>query len=308
LSARALFVAADGRPHPPWRILLFLLLSVACVIVVMVSLRPLLEGLERIAGIEGTSQAYGATLALLLAHWMTFRTFDQRPASFVSLHAEAARPRVLLAGWSLGAAPIAIVSMVLVAAGFLALQQTTDGPWLGVAARVSIVLLPAAFYEELLSRGYLFATIRDWLGQRTAVIVTSVGFGLLHLWNPNVSGMAIVVVILAGFYLAAVLIATQSLYASWMAHWAWNWVMAALLHVPVSGLPLAQPDYQIVDAGPDWLTGGRWGPEGGAGAAVGMLGGLAYLYFRFGVWGLGLGRAIPKTSHPTPQTNDSTER
>ena len=46
-------------------------------------------------------------------------------------------------------------------------------------------------------------------------------------------------------------------------------------------MPLARPDYQIVDAGPDWLTGGSWGPEGGAGAGAGMLVGLTYLYWRF---------------------------
>ena len=171
-------------------------------------------------------------------------------------------------------------------------------------AGIALLLLPAAFYEELLSRGYLFATFREWLGSRAAIMVTSVGFGLLHLFNPNVSALSIVLVTLAGFYLAAVLLATQSLYAAWIAHFAWNWVMAALLHVPVSGLPLSRPDYQIVDAGPDWITGGPWGPEGGAAAGVGMLGGLAYLYWR-------ARRSVPlaengeRIAENTATTNDS---
>ena len=38
------------------------------------------------------------------------------------------------------------------------------------------------------------------------------------------------------------------------------------------------PDYRTVEQGPDWLTGGQWGPEGGAAAALGMLVVLAYLY------------------------------
>jgi hypothetical protein len=29
-----------------------------------------------------------------------------------------------------------------------------------------------------------------------------------------------------------------------------------------------------MDNGPDWATGGSWGPEGGAGAALGMIVGL----------------------------------
>ena len=88
-------------------------------------------------------------------------------------------------------------------------------------------------------------------------------------------------VVLSGVYLGAILIVTRSLYAVWMTHVAWNWAMAVLLHTAVSGHIFPHPDYQIVDNGPNWLTGGAWGPEGGAGAAVGMLAGLGYLYWRY---------------------------
>jgi hypothetical protein len=190
------------------------------------------------------------------------------------------QPTRLVKGTILGAAPIGLVSLLLLAVGLLALVPTPDGPATTVALQILVLLLPAAFYEELLSRGYLFATMAEWLGRRQAVLITSVGFGLLHLGNAGATALSVSLVTLAGLYLAVVLLVTQSLYAAWLAHFAWNWVMAALLHVPVSGLSLAQPDYKIVDAGPDWITGGSWGPEGGVGAAVGMLGGLAYLSWR----------------------------
>ena len=280
MNARALFVGADGRPWALWRLVLFLLISLACGIAVTISLKPVLGGLDRVSGLTGTEQAYEMTFALLLAHWLTLRTFDKRPWSSVWLHEEAASPRVLLTGAVLGAVPIGIVSLLLVGVGLLAIRPAPDGSSLKVALQTLMLLLPAAFLEELLSRGYLFATLREWLGSRTAVIVTSVGFGLLHLFNPHVSVMSIVLVTLAGVYLAVVLLATQSLYAAWIAHFAWNWMMAGLLHVPVSGLPLSSPDYQIVDAGPDWITGGQWGPEGGAAAGLGIFGGMAYLYWR----------------------------
>jgi membrane protease YdiL (CAAX protease family) len=264
----------------PFRKLIFLVLVTACILVVTIGLTPILGALEQAVGIRGTADAFGATLALLLAHWMTFRSYDPRAWSFVALDREAARPGLLGFGALVGGLPIAVASLVLVSLGLLALQPAADGPWWRVTAAITVFLLPAALYEELLTRGYIFATLREWLGARWALVLTSVGFGLLHLANPNVTPMSIGLVILAGVYLAAVLIALRSLYAAWLAHWAWNWVMAALLHVPVSGLPLEQPDYQIIDAGPDWLTGGQWGPEGGAAAAAGMLGGLAYLYWR----------------------------
>ena len=66
------------------------------------------------------------------------------------------------------------------------------------------------------------------------------------------------------------LYATKSLYAAWMAHFAWNWTMAVVFHTAVSGYPMEAPGYRYVDAGPDWATGGDWGPEGGIPAALGM--------------------------------------
>ena len=280
MIARALFVGADGRAHPPWRLLFFLVLCAACLVVCVIALAPVLQALERLTGIDGTSESYAATIALLLAHWMTFRTFDPAPASFVGLDRRAARPSLMGYASLLGGVPIALVSLLLLAVGFLSLLPSADGPWLLVASQLALFLLPAAFYEELLSRGYIFATLRQWLGATWAVVLTSLGFGLLHYWNPEATAGSLALVTLAGVFLAAVLLATQSLYAAWIAHFAWNFVMAALLHVPVSGIPMSQPDYRMVDSGPDWVTGGAWGPEGGAAGAAGMLGGLGFLYWR----------------------------
>jgi hypothetical protein len=49
----------------------------------------------------------------------------------------------------------------------------------------------------------------------------------------------------------------------------------------VSGLPSNDPDYRVVDSGPDWLTGGKWGPEGGVAAVAAMFLVFFYLYGRF---------------------------
>ena len=117
-------------------------------------------------------------------------------------------------------------------------------------------------------RGYVFSVVRRAGGWKLALIVTSVIFGLLHAANPGADSRSILSVTVAGFLLGAVLLATGSLYAAGAAHFAWNWTMAALLHAPVSGMPAAAPDYRTVDAGPDWLTGGQWGPESGLAAVA----------------------------------------
>jgi membrane protease YdiL (CAAX protease family) len=280
LTARSLLFADDGRLQPPWRILLFLLLCASSILVVTIALRPILQALQETIGIAGVAASYGTAIALLVAHWLTLRSFDRRSYEFVGLHKDAARPPLLLFGWLMGAAPIVITALILFGAGWLEVVPATPGSWWKAAAQISLLLLPAALYEELLARGYVFATLREWAGPTTAIVLTSVGFGLLHVANPGSNPLPIAVVTLAGGYLAAVLIMTRSLYAAWLAHWGWNWILAVALHIPVSGLPFDNPDYKSVETGPDWITGGTWGPEGGAVAAVGMLAGGVFLYYR----------------------------
>lgn len=214
-----------------------------------------------------------------LSQWITlasvvFATFamlklvEKLPWSTVALDRSAASPPLLVTGTALGALSIGLASLLLVAVGQLRIDAAPDGSWWGVAGSAAATLLPAAFAEELFMRGYAFSILRRMAGWKLALIVTSVVFGLLHAANPGANAQSILAVTVAGFLLGAVLLATGSLYAAGAAHFAWNWTMAALLHTPVSGLVVGAPDYRIVDAGPDWLTGGPWGPESGL-AAVG---------------------------------------
>jgi uncharacterized protein len=142
------------------------------------------------------------------------------------------------------------------------------------------VLLPAALAEELLARGYVFSVIRDASDWRWSLGATSIGFGLLHLQNNGATPASLAMVMLAGVFLGLVRVATGSLYAAWMAHFSWNWTMAALFHTAVSGYPFEAPVYRYVDAGPNWATGGVWGPEASVPAGLSMLLVVGYLMAR----------------------------
>jgi membrane protease YdiL (CAAX protease family) len=208
------------------------------------------------------------------------RRVDARPWSDIGLAPQAARPPVVGMGGLLGFAAIGASCGVLLAVGWLRIMPAEPGSSLGAAARLTIFLVPAALAEEVLCRGYLLTVVRDRIGVGGAVGATSAVFGALHVTNPGWTVASLVVVAMAGVFLAAVRLAYDSLYAAWAAHLAWNWVMAVPLHAPVSGLRLESPDYRTVSTGPEWITGGAWGPEGGVAAVLGMMGCLAYLYAR----------------------------
>lgn len=274
-----LLFTAERKLRAPWKIVLFIFVLFAALV-----LSSFLE-----SAVDGSASGLGYTLLVsnwnvplgtLVATWIMLRWVEGRSWEFVGLDSEAFAPPKLATGAIMGLLPIAVPSLLLLMVGELRSVASPPGSWWGAASISFGNLLPAAFAEELLLRGYLFAVLREAVGWRWTLISTSVVFGLLHIPNPGADAQSIVLVMLAGFFLGSIFLATRSLYAATAAHFVWNWFMAAGLHAPVSGLPVSTPDYRVIDAGPDWLTGGAWGPEGGFAAAVGMFVMIVYLHAR----------------------------
>ena len=222
-----------------------------------------------------------ALISVVAATYVMLRLVDKLSWSEVGLDRLALSPRLLLKSAAFGGLTIGIASLALLGFQQLRIEPNLPGSWWIAAERSTAALLPAAFFEELFTRGYIFALLRRAAGWKMALIATSVVFGLAHAWNPGADAESILAVIVAGFFLGFIFLATRSLYAAGMAHFAWNWVMAVALHIEVSGMASPNPDYRTIEAGPDWLTGGKWGPEGGLAAVAAMFAGIFYLYGRY---------------------------
>ncbi|MDB4908179.1 MAG: Abortive infection protein [Gemmatimonadetes bacterium] len=259
-----------------------MLATVAAFILVGTTVLPLAAWLLLRAGMraEVPLDAPALALSLVLAHVAMLRWVEHKPWSELWLGRSAARAALMGQGFLLGSLAIGIPSLALLALGWLERVPGTHGAWWPSAARVTLFLLPAALWEELFVRGYLLRVLKDAWGWRWAIIATSAAFGALHLRNAGADVASVTLVVLAGCFLGAVVMVTESLYAAWMAHVGWNWTMAVLLHTAVSGFPLDAPNYRVIDAGPDWATGGAWGPEGGAFGAVGLLLATTWLLVR----------------------------
>lgn len=302
-----LFHTRAGALRAPWRIIIFCLASAVCLFIAEGTVGPILNQFFDLAGLRGVTTEYWITCAGLLGGTVVcLRYIDRRPWSDIWLGHEAMRPSLLVLGFAVGALAIGVPTALLILGHWLRNSGPSSGSWLGAAVRVSLTLLPAALLEELLTRGYILAALVESWGWLRAVVVTSICFGLLHLANNGAGVESVGLVTFAGFFLAAVLYATRSLYAAWMAHFAWNWTMAVVFHTAVSGYPFEAPDYRYVDAGPNWATGGDWGPEGGVPAGLGMLAGMVFVLVRRPRRLDGRASSdVPDPSHPTARDTAS---
>ncbi|MEO7962455.1 MAG: type II CAAX endopeptidase family protein, partial [Gemmatimonadaceae bacterium] len=244
---------------PLWRVAIFILACSVGVLGLRVLMSPLSGWIESISGVRLPAFVLTLSGGMLIGHWWTFRVVEPRRWRSVSLDRSALALGKVAAGAALGAAAVGVPSALLLGIGWLRLEPMPPGNlWTGALLSLAL-LLPAALWEELLTRGYLFAVLRDRFGARIAIIASATLFGVMHLENAGATFQSVTLVTVAGIFLGTILVSLQSLYAAWAAHVAWNFVMAGVMHTSVSGIGMGTPNYRTVDAGPDWATGGVWG-------------------------------------------------
>lgn len=132
-----------------------------------------------------------------------------------------------------------------------------------------VLLILAAAFEELVYRGYAFQTLLRGMPPIVPILALSIYFGYGHWENPSRTFFSTANTVLAGVWLAAAYLKTRSLWLPTALHFGWNWTMGAVFGLPVSGLFIPQHSILVSTSGsPVWLTGGSYGPEGGAVATV----------------------------------------
>lgn len=229
------------------------------------------------------ASSLGVALAALAAGVVAIRVFDGRPAGAVGVAWTRAVPRELVVGLAVGGLALAAIAGLLAALGTLSYQAQagTAADWAATVGGDFALLAVAAFAEEALFRGYGFQVLVRAIGPAIATVGASALFAAAHAFNPNVDTFALVNIFLAGILLSAAYLRTRSLWFATAVHLGWNWCMASLLDLPVSGLAMFDtPLYEPVVGGPDWLTGGAFGPEGGLAATA------AFVLAALAVWRL----------------------
>ena len=89
--------------------------------------------------------------------------------------------------------------------------------------------------EEVLVRGILTRALFDKFGKKIAIILPSIFFGLLHLGNEGVTVLSTLNTILVGIFFAKLLFYTDNIMVTSGAHAGWNFSMAMIYGLNVSG-------------------------------------------------------------------------
>ncbi len=265
---RSILLDRHGEVRIAWRIAL-------AVVVPGLSITAALLLVLAVGWTDASGIATGALAGAVFSGWVLTRFLNRKPYSAIGTGISPNPLPELLAGLALGGFAIACLSVVFALAGDVsfAWRGLPAGEAVRVTAYASVTVLAAAAAEELVFRGYLFQTLTQAITLLPASLVVSGLFVAAHVWNPGFTLLAAVNIGIAGLVFCVAYAKTGRLWLPLGIHSGWNFAQLTLAGYPVSGL--VDPERMLCTAtvtGPEWWTGGTFGPEGGSAATVALIG------------------------------------
>ncbi|WP_299756865.1 type II CAAX endopeptidase family protein [uncultured Chloroflexus sp.] len=219
---------------------------------------------------------------LIVLVWLWVWRYEKRPFATLGFERRGALfqyGRGLLIGVLAFGGSVGLMALF----GYVA-PEAGDPARAGLAALggVLLIFLPGWFIqgaaEEVLTRGWMLPVIsaryRPWLG----ILLSSLFFAVMHGLNPNVSILALVNLMLYGLFAALYALREESLWGICAFHSVWNWAQGNLFGLAVSGQETGVGTlFDLMETGPDWFTGGAFGPEGGLAVTIVLVLGSALM-------------------------------
>lgn len=261
--------AARRRPYSFWLIPSYLLTTVCAFVLLSLALaRP--GG----ATADASLLVFAAISPCLLAITALYLRGAGEGLHAIGLLRPAKSTLREIAAWSSVTAVFLLLWFVLasvladVTVDGLADRFVTGPSWLPGDGGLALAIVALGFAvqgscEEWVFRGFVQHVAEGLTTATRATILSSALFALAHATSPAQSGLGLLNTFLIGVILALVSRATGSLWPAMAMHGAWNFLVASVLSLPVSGVDM----YHMLDlrlSGPRWITGGGYGPEASA--------------------------------------------
>ena len=266
---KRIFFSPDGtRLRVGWRIVLQLILMLIFV--------SILQGgfilftakvFELPSWLNRLTNAILQLIAITASVYLARRYFDKRPLSSLGLKINKNTLPDILAGLLIPGLMMGLIFAIELGIGWLEYEGVVmemDPPMAGIFDLFIsfLVFVAVGWQEELLSRGYHLQNISESLNLFWGVLLSSLLFAVLHLFQPGASFISVILITLTGLFLALGYLRTRQLWLPIGLHIGWNFFEGPIFGFPVSGIE-TEGIMVHQSTGPELITGGAFGPEGG---------------------------------------------
>ena len=277
----------ENRYRAGWRILLQLALMISIGIVLLI-----ITGVLNIQDIPYNKEMI-LLVSSVLSVWIAVRTLDKRPFDTIGISLDRSWFSHFVTGTVIAAVAMSLVFLMQFLLGWTDFtgygwERAWQVPYILPFLGYLVIMILVGFYEELVFRGYQILNMTEGLtgpglspryAALSAVFISSAMFGIGHSWNPNASLISGFNIFIAGIVLAYPYLVTGNLGISVGIHFAWNFFQGGVFGFPVSGTINRSSLLQINETGPDFITGGAFGPEAGLSGIMGLSVVFLLVYF-----------------------------
>lgn len=215
-----------------------------------------------------------------LVVFLWVRYLEKRPFSSLGFYKQDWFKN-LLKGFLIGAVQFSLVVVLLLVTGTgsLKLGQLNLQSLIFVLAIIPLWILQGGT-EELVTRGWLFPAVSAKSNIFIGILISSALFGALHLFNPGVTILSIVNIVLDGIFACFLMLKYDNMWVLAGMHGAWNFVQGNIYGIQVSGQGASTSILNYSSqSSVDLLSGGAFGAEGSIFASIVLIGCIAYLYW-----------------------------
>ena len=240
------------------------------------------DGLSRVEDFAAGSAV--SLFSAVLVGWLCGRLLEDLPYKALGTAFSRNWLKHLFLGLVVGGSSLSFA--VLIAASFgnfnLELNRSVDPVQLIQSFAISFIVFAfGAAWEEAFFRGYMFQTLSRAGYAWIAIALTAVVFGFVHIGNPNSGAISTATTIIAGILFGFAYLKSRDLWFPFGIHLMWNWMQGSVFGIEVSGLTdlSAVSMLKEIDNGPEWLTGGSYGIEGGIASTIALVVTGTAIYF-----------------------------
>ncbi len=250
-----------------WRILIFILLFATLNMGLTSGVRFILGSLKGGGALWFFLLGITATVAV----WITTKYISKQPVKSLGLKGTYAL-KDLFIGILISAVIMALMYGTLLGLGFIEFEGlswwkddahtlsnfTTAGVWVALTVFFQFVIV--AWWEELAFRGILLQNIARGLNLKWGIIISTIGFGLIHALNPSATILSTVLIMIITLKLVYAYLKSGQLWLPIGLHLGWNFFQASIFGFASSG----HKSPSLIAQNPiasDWLSGGEFGAE-----------------------------------------------
>ena len=217
---------------------------------------------------------------MILALFLWLRWAEGRPLATLGFVKKGSLVE-LVKGLAVGFLLFSLVAllMLLSGAGSFEWGQLTLEPFLYILILLPLWMIQGGA-EELVTRAWLFPAVSAKSNIFIGILISSALFGALHLFNPGVTILSIVNIILDGIFACFLMLKYDNMWVLAGMHGAWNFVQGNIYGIQVSGQGASASILNYSSqSSVDFLSGGAFGAEGSIFASIVLIGCIAYLYW-----------------------------